>query len=308
MLKQCLKSIEKAVKPCSIQIVIIINGVDKKTIDFLKNYSQITSHLNFKQIKQSSNGSARNYGLKKANGQFIYFLDDDTFIAENTLDVLWKKIKKNPSINILGGPNLTPHSDGFIQQSTGYIFESFFGTGPMSARYVSRKRGSYADEKSLILCNLAINMELFNKVKFDEDVLCNEENILLNRLTDFGQKMLYCPELIVYHHRRKSIFSFMRQIFFYGKGRMQHIKKLPKSFSLIFVIPLIFLIYLISLVFYNPLFYFIPLGSYALLDIIVSFKKAFTEKKLLSVPLLIVLFPCTHISYAIGLIYGIIKN
>lgn len=250
----------------------------------------------------------RNLGIKKATGEYIFLFDDDIEIPAGIIEKVLLKFKRHPKIAVIGGPNLTPPENNFLQHCFGFAHGSWFTAGKTCARYSASKESLTANEDTLISCNLAFRAENLKANPFDQTIFPNEENDLLGRMSAKGVGMIYTPKFFVYHHRRKSLQAYIRQIFNWGKGRMKRTIAKPQSFSPMFFVPLAFVIYLVSLLFYRPSWYLIPLAAYIFLDIIFSITAAFKGKNIPCFFTMLFVFPFTHIFYAIGLLAGLVKK
>jgi glycosyltransferase involved in cell wall biosynthesis len=309
-LKRCLESISNSILPKEHELIIIVNGSDADTINFLQNFSQNNINLHFHSIERSSNGRARNEGIKYAKGEILYFLDDDVTVDKNIFQETINKFREYPDVDIIGGPNLTPEGSSLFQRCFGYVLESTFGAANMRRRWIAIGEDILTNDKSLILCNLAIRKRVFHKEKnhFNSDLICAEENLLLQQLKSKRYKMLYSPKLIVYHERRKNLREFAQQIFKYGKGRMQQTLQLPASLPLFSILPTLFILYLISILFFHKIFYLSPLFAYLFLDTFFSFQIVLRHKSIILFPLSLIIFPIVHISYGLGLLSGLIMQ
>lgn len=303
LLKKCLNSIKKSNLPGKYEIIIVTSSNNS----FIKEENN-SLLLNIKLIFTPDNlaGSKRNKAIRMAEGDILYFLDDDVTVSNDIFVNAMNIFNQNPGISVIGGPNITPDDDTLFQKASGYFLESIFGTFVMRNRYRVLNREIIADEKSLILCNLAVRKKVFDKenICFNDNVSCNEENILLQELSKRRHKMLYSPKLIVYHTRRKGLFGFCSQIAKYGRGRMQNIKVNPTSFSPLFLIPVFFAAYLVLLPFLSNKapFYDIPFMLYFVLDLIFSLYYSFKGRNVFMAPFMMVLFPAGHLSYAVGFV------
>lgn len=69
------------------EVIIINDGSEDNTLKILENYKNQNRELNLNILNQSNQGvsRARNYGIEKANGKFLFFLDADDAISEETL-------------------------------------------------------------------------------------------------------------------------------------------------------------------------------------------------------------------------------
>ncbi|MCB4791185.1 MAG: glycosyltransferase [Elusimicrobia bacterium] len=287
-------------------ILIVVNGYDKEIVDYLSEFK--TDKLSYIVIENKIGKSkARNIGIEKSQADIIYFLDDDVFFEKDNIKILEDKYEKYPDVKIIGGPNLTPVNSSYFQRISGYIFESPFTAWKMGNRYKIKTPGDvYCDDKKLILCNLAIKKEVFDKenICFDERLYYNEENLLLEKLKEKGYKMLYSPELTVYHYRREDTFGFAKQIFASGKGRAIMTFIMPKTLSLYHIIPSLFLIYIVSLIF-SPVWP-VPVYVYIIANLSNSIWVTIKNREnIFSFITVFILSFIAHISYGFGFLNGL---
>lgn len=292
------------------KIFVVINGENKQVFDFLVATSKNYSNIDFTILKEKINKSdARNIGIEKINSQYIYFLDDDTFINKDNIKIINEKITKYPFIGVIGGPNLNPILSLRFQKLTGILLSSFFMSYKMNARYFQKGTDRFTDDTELILCNLVIKKDLFTKynLKFNKFLHYNEENLLLEQLKEHDIEMLYTPDLIVYHHRRKNLKDFLQQIYNSGKGRGIMSIIMPSSIKVFFLFPTLFILYIFLTCFGKMTL--ILLNIYLLLILFNTLTIFFTNKlKLLDIVILFVTTILSHLSYGYGFFIGIIKG
>ena len=119
--------------------------------------------------------------------------------------------------------------------------------------------------------------------------------------------MLYTPDLIVYHHRRITLKSFLIQIYNSGKGRGQMSIILPSSIKIFFLFPTLFIIYIILTCFGQMTF--ILLNIYILLILFNTLVLFFENKlKLLDMAIIFITTILSHLTYGYGVIIGISKG
>lgn len=95
---QCIESLQHQTYT-DIEIILINDGSNQKC-------SKLVTHLAKKderivllsQKKNAGTGTARNTGIEHATGEFIYFMDSDDYIPEQTLELLVSEIKDFPMI------------------------------------------------------------------------------------------------------------------------------------------------------------------------------------------------------------------
>lgn len=125
LVKQSLKEIE----------VIVVNDGTKdnsqKIIDkYVKKYpDKIKSYIK----ENGGQGSARNYGLKKASGEYIGYVDSDDFVEKDMYKKLYNKAKENNyNIVVCGNYNVSEdyqnkNIDAFINNYNTDLENIFFG-------------------------------------------------------------------------------------------------------------------------------------------------------------------------------------
>lgn len=310
LLWRCLESIAVSILPETYETIVIINGDNETTARFLNTIPFINLNLKFYSVGKTTNAAARNEGIKYAKGGILYFLDDDVAVKEDIFKEAIGKFQHYPDVEIIGGCNLTPTTSNLFQRCSGYALASIFGAANMRRRWAAIGEDKLTGDNSLILCSLAARKRIFDggKAEFNRSLTCAEENLLIQQLKAEGHKVLYCPKLVVYHERRKSLLGFARQIFKYGRGRAQQTLCLPRSLPLLNIFPSLFILYLASLIFFHSRVYLSPLLLYLLLDLIFSAHISSKNKSIESLPLLFILFIVEHIAYGLGFFYGFLRR
>ena len=145
-------------------------------------------------------------------------------------------------------------------------------------------------ENELILANLSFRKSVFlGAGGFNENLYPNEENELLNKLTSGGKIFLYVPDAWLYRSQRPSFRAYLKQVFTYGRGRMDQNYQHPEGFKPLHAAPSLFLIYCLGLVFIRQPIYFIPGLLYIALCLIFAAASAAEAKK----PLYVLVMPVT---------------
>lgn len=246
----------------------------------------------------------RNEAAYQSQGDFLYFLDDDSIVPDNLLEWCLAAFEDR-TVAVAGGPSLTPESDTPLQQLFGLALSSLFGAGGVRNRYRAVGMPRETTEQELILCNMVFRRNDFVAARgFDERLYPNEENELLDRIHASGRKLVHVPEMGVQRSQRATLKAFMRQMFTYGRGRAQQTLiaglKSPVSF-----VPLLFLFYLVLLPagFVWP-YWFLLLAAYVALALIFSLFAMFESGSLNAIRLLLI-FPLLHCCNGAGLLAGL---
>ncbi|NET31562.1 MAG: glycosyltransferase family 2 protein [Cyanothece sp. SIO1E1] len=83
------------------ELIIIENGSTDRGPDIVKNF--LDSRIHFYESRSCGPGVARNFGLNKACGDWVLFLDADDLIEPDHLSSLLKVVKEVPTAGIIAG-------------------------------------------------------------------------------------------------------------------------------------------------------------------------------------------------------------
>jgi len=262
-------------------------------------------------------GQKRNMGTRIAKGSIIAFTDDDTILREDWIRNGLKHLSENENYVGVGGPNYTPKEELPFAKAVGRIFGSKF---LFSFRYTvgHSKAREIAHNPT---CNYLIKKSAVQEIKFHENLWPGEDVEFDIRLKKAGYRILYSPDVVVWHHRRARPTAFLKQMFNYGKTRAQVTRMHPESFDIrhfTFVLAFIVLMSLYSISYLElempvigeldilvPLFlnglYFVILG---LAGILVGYQTG-KFKQAGYAPLVLFI---QHFGYSLGLVYGFLRK
>lgn len=256
-------------------------------------------------IKKGLNPSEnRNNGCREATGEILAFIDDDAIVDKNIFKHAEEFFSRHPEIDLVGGPQLTPESDGFFAKTSGFVLESWFGTHAMRCRYKRCKENLDADETSITSANCFIRRGSFLKTSgFNPALYPGEDPEFFTRIKKEGLRIAYSPEIIVHHRRRDSLRGFCRQFYKYGKTRCLKEKLNKQKAGLLFLMPMFFVGYVVvgsALAALASGWFLLPLLLYLFIDLLVSLW-AGLHRGVQRIPLLIALFFLLHCSYGLGM-------
>lgn len=255
----------------------------------------------------------RNLALKYAQGEILAFLDDDAYPRSDWLTKALVNFK-NPRLAALGGPAITPPHDSLLQKASGACLQSLMVSGEARERYLPGKQKKIVHDWPSV--NFLIRKKIFAHIHgFNTHFWPGEDTKLCLDVIKNGGQIIYDPQLVVYHHRRRNLKSHLKQIGGYGLHRGYFAKNLPQtSRKLPYFLPSLFLLFILATA---GLFLFFPqslltkyagllLGFYSL-GILGSAMQAAWREKSLSVGLLVIPFIfLTHLVYGLRFIQGFI--
>ena len=99
----CLTSLQnQKITKKDFEVIVVNDGSTDNTAKIVKKFAEhhnISIHLEYQ--KNIGNGGARNTGVQISKGEYIYFLDADDYLAENTLHTIIELADKN-DVDIIG--------------------------------------------------------------------------------------------------------------------------------------------------------------------------------------------------------------
>ena len=265
---------------------------------------------NVKIIPSGKVGPAekRDMALTHAEGEIFAFIDDDAWPRKDWLKNAMIELEPE-DVGAVGGPAVTAPGDSIWHQGSGKVYESFMCSGNYTYRYLPGPRKEDDDIPSV---NLIVKRGVFEQVNgYDSTFYPGEDTKLCLDIVNTGKKIIYSPEVLVYHHRRTLFKAHLKQITNYAKHRGYFVKALPQtSLRPAYFIPTLFTLG----VFLGPLvclalpilwwFYFAILGLYFILCAI-SLKSCHNFKLFwLSMAGIF----ASHIGYGICFIQGLLSK
>jgi len=184
-----------------------------------------------RQIATGPGGPAMKRGLasRDAQGEILIFIDDDAYPGKNILDILDKNFQ-DESVAAIGGPAITPKNDSFSQKVSGAFFLSSL-SGGFPERYIPIGKKRFVIDWPSV--NLSVRKSAFLKIGgFDSQYWPGEDTKfcldIMHKLKE-RNKILYDPEVIVWHHRREGFLHHLKQVGSYGLHRGFFAKKFPET-------------------------------------------------------------------------------
>ena len=167
-------------------------------------------------------GYKRNIAINNSKADIVAFIDSDAYPRRDWLKNALKYFESEDT-GVVGGPNLTPPDNTAFQKASGDIMSSPVATGAFSLRYKHDKARMVNELPS---CNLLVRKEMIKKIgNFDTGLLTAEDAKLCFEIKKFGKKIIYAPEVQVFHHRRPLFMPHARQIWIYGRDKAWLIKE-----------------------------------------------------------------------------------
>ena len=93
-LQRCLKSIQSQTYT-DFEVMMVDDGSTDGSSDIAHHYSTIDKRFRYVYQTNNGQGSARNRGIRMANGDFLCFVDSGDFVHSQYLELLYKAAQEN---------------------------------------------------------------------------------------------------------------------------------------------------------------------------------------------------------------------
>ena len=196
--------------------------------------------LHYFDKPNSGPGQSRNYGVERAQGEYVIILDSDVVLPEDYLQAVDDELRRSPA-DAFGGPDSAHSSFTDTQKAISYSMTSFFTTGGIRG---GKKKLDKFYPRSF---NMGVRREVyqrlggFSRMRFGEDI---DFSI---RIFKAGCRCRLFPEAWVWHKRRTDFRKFFRQVYNSGIARINLYKKYPESLKLVHLLPMVFTVGVLSM-------------------------------------------------------------
>lgn len=236
------------------EVVIIEDGSSESCETICDTFSEkLTISYFFKS--NSGPGDSRNYGMKKAKGDYFIILDSDCIIPSNYLSNVAKELETE-YVDCFGGADKAHKSFSKIQKAINFAMTSFLTTGGI-------RGGSEAIDKFQPRSfNMGISKKAFLATHGFGNIHPGEDPDLTMRLWKLGFKTRLFKDCFVYHKRRIDWDKFGNQVSKFGKARPILDKWHPEYAKITYWFPSIFIIGLLVSIFLLIFAIDVPLKFY----------------------------------------------
>lgn len=270
--------------------------------------------LSFPQIQTVVTGrlspsQKRNLGVQLATGEIVAFIDDDAFPREDWLRRS-SQILSETSAAAVCGPAASAPSRDKREMAACAVIESPLVSGPVRYRFVPSKLRVVDDCPA---CNLLVRKSVFQEVGgFDPRLYPGEDTKLcLDISYKLRERIIYHPDVVVYHHHRPLFVPHLTQIALYASTRGYFAKAYPKTSRRVsYFIPSIFLFgYLLTALLAIWLGHFRVVLAFAMVCYIAAVVTAvIVQKRRVPAWMVVLGIVLTHVCYGLCFAWGVLAR
>jgi len=266
--------------------------------------------LRVQEVADRNPARRRNLAAQTAGGEILAFLDDDASAPADWLETAERLFQAHPELTGLGGPNLAPAEAPWQEWLSDVILATpFIGSGNPTYREDGKAQPALPGD--LHLCNFFVRRERFEQAGGFNQALgygAEDSEFIYRARRDLDHRFGFFPELTVTHRRRPFGPAYLAQRF---RLRRQNGKlfwvypDMYKSNPSLWTGLGLLLFALISLM-VRPGLAFYWAALYFVMVLLLSRKRSFTRPRL--IPLVPLAFFLHHLTYALGLGFGLLEG
>ena len=211
----------------------LVCGDSRLNINLIDTYDGLSEYVlaNDNRVRIIESGEVgpaekRDLAFIYAKGDIFAFTDDDAYPRADWLRNAVSGLE-DETVGAIGGPAVTAMNDDILKIGSGKVYESFLCSGGYTYRYIP---GVLKEDDDIPSVNLIVKREVFEEVKgYDSTFYPGEDTKLCMDIVNTGKKLIYDPNVLVYHHRRSLFKGHLKQVTNYAKHRGYFAKKLPQT-------------------------------------------------------------------------------
>lgn len=206
--KSCLQALAAQTYPRGrFEVVVVDDGSLDPPREIVASFYD---SLNITLLVEPHGGpsAARNAGAARARGEFLAFTDDDCAPAPDWLQNMSVRLASSPT-TLIGGRTinaLTENIYSATSQALIDVINAHYNHDPVNPQFLASN-------------NIAMPAAQFHAMgAFDVNFLFAEDREFCARWLRHGYRMIYAPEVLIYHHHHLTPRRLWRQHFNYGRG------------------------------------------------------------------------------------------
>lgn len=180
-----------------IEVILIDDGSTDRTLEIAKNYEESFHNLIIIHKNNEGVAIARNVGISRATGDYIYFLDSDDKIAKNTI---------NYFLHIINEEQFDFYAFGYRTEKNNEILKNYmynkFDNQVLTAEEV--KKAFLLKQICFHICSCLFNRHFIDEhnIRFTEGALIGEDIEFILKTMNRLDRMKYYSRCCFFYQQR----------------------------------------------------------------------------------------------------------
>ena len=182
LFERCIKSVLSQTYD-NYECLIIDDGSRQEYETYLDDFSIHDSRIVVFHKDNSGLGSTRNYGVSKARGNFVFFLDADDYISPYTLEI-GMRLARETQVDMIVGGLIHVADDEILEFQNKENNKTIVRSHADKVSYIMHicgiKRNEYAltvGQVGMSACSKFVKLDIAKQIQFENDRYWDEDNL-----------------------------------------------------------------------------------------------------------------------------------
>lgn len=186
------------------EIIVINDGSTDQSDNIVREYQKKSNKIKILEQKNQGQSVARNKGLEEANGKYVFFVDSDDYVVENSLHNILNKIIKY-DLDIAGFEYWIQERNKFEARNNSYtVYETHLTPGKFITNGLSMLPVWFVIIRKDVM--------LKNELKFKPGLYHEDLELLPRVIFSCKNLMMFSDQVYIYVKRENSSLSSKQQL------------------------------------------------------------------------------------------------
>ncbi len=225
-IEECLDSILNQTMIDDIEVIMVDDGSSDDSRYAIERYAMDYDNFHAYHKENEGSGIARNYGLEKANGEYIHFCDPDDYIKPDFYEMMYEFAKSSPNADFVVG-NSSRFGNWHIWESILYK-TTFENLDEVIESTNIRENTNFVWDTGV--WNKLIKKEFLmeRNIRFPNENIVSQDLVFTIKLHCLANEIAVNPDIYYYWRLRQSKDSVTQQ-----KGRIKSFTDRLRAIGLI---------------------------------------------------------------------------
>ncbi len=215
------------------EVIVVEDGSSVPCREVVEEFVTKGLNVSYFEKPNSGPGQTRNYGVERAQGEYVLILDSDVVLPEGYLSAVDEELKRE-ACEAFGGPDRAHSSFAPMQKAINYAMTSFFTTGGIRGGKKKLDKFYPRSFNMGVRRDTYLSLGGFSPMRFGEDIDFS------TRIFKEGHSCRLFPEAWVWHKRRTDLRKFFKQVHNSGIARINLTKRHPGTLKAVHLLPAVF--------------------------------------------------------------------
>lgn len=192
----------------NIEVILVNDGSSDNSASICHKYEKIDRRIKVIDKKNGGLSSARNTGIKEAQGEYLVFVDGDDYVHPEYIEKLFRSIINSGADIAVCGISIVDKNNEIVDKlATGkaYKLDNPFCDEVLLSSEVERRY--YKNKKQgfwyVVAWNKIYKASIFESIKYDEGMIYEDE-FLFHQLIRCCRKISFIPDELYYYVQRNN--------------------------------------------------------------------------------------------------------